>query len=1298
MADIRLAKPVAGTTQTVPSAPDGRFIFDFPADAATLTRNGDDLVLSFEDGSSIRLQGFYTTYSKEEMPSFQVEGVEISGEDFFAALGEDLMPAAGPAAGSSASRGGRYNEYGGSDLLDGIDHLGRLDIGFDDGVEWADDEVGGWTHQNLDPEISGIIAVDGNDMTLVESGVETVPGEDIQDNTHTPGVPVVVGQVVAHDPDGGSLSYSFAGGANSITTEYGVITIDAATGVITYTLHNDDPDTNSLKLDETVTEKFSVIVRDNMGGSAQASFTVTIKGTNDQPEVTLDADSELGLTESGVGRTDGGQVVTAPGTEAENQAYDGSHADSEGTQQLTGSVTGYDVDAGHKLWFGAVAGDKSQDGSWEGAQSPDADIFLGKDATDGDVESSDPVSGIFGTLTLNSDGTWIYTLKDEQVALPEGTTVTLDGKTFDIGSINALPEDAEVTDTFTIYVKDEHGAWNLETVTITITGTNDKPALEVGEQQGLVYESGVGRDPVTDAPIDDPAGSLAGENVEYDNTERETNTTTGTISASDVDRGDTLHFAVSKKGEATEIPQNSLTDTDRPVTARGNYGTLEVKETGNGEGTYTYTLNTDSDTIPLSAPVIINGKTYDDLEALKAALGFEGDELTLNNLPEGAEVKDTFTIFVQDDKGAWVSKDVTITITGTNDQPTVELDDDKSELHLFESGVGRDNTTNEVVDVPEEENTPYNGSKQLTGKVTGHDVDAGDKLYFGVVHGDTDDVPANSIFLSKESTDTSVESSDPVSGIFGTLTLNSDGTWIYTLKDEQVELPEGTTVTLDGKTFDIGSINALPEGAEVTDTFTIYVKDEHGAWNLETVTITITGTNDKPTLTLKDAAGDAVSADVPLVTTEHDPDAPDASDASAGWPEVSGRFEIADVDADAGLDQTIRIEGGSHTEDGKDYITNGDSSDGHIGSEGGGKTSATFTTDYGTLTVKPDGSWTYVVNSESESVQQLDPRNPHYETFEITVVDEHGAYDTKEIVIKLTGKSEQPTIETAENLVFKEEGVYDKDSDGNTETTEGPVLDADGHVNEEHHSATTLEGSVTASDVDISDKDNLTFSVEAKGATLQTGEDSTSVTTPELQPDSSDGTTVYESAYGTLTFNKDGTYTYELKSGDGNAVNKLAQGQVLTETFTVTVTDTFGKFVSQDITITIHGTNDKPTLSLGSSGSGEGDGSLHVTESGVGRHEDGTVVDGPDDEITGATDLPQEEVREYTEDKNDSGNAIGSDADNNAQLVYGAAKDNVESPADVNFTDGGKASVTVEGLYGKLTIDANGNYSYELNE
>ena len=909
MADIRLAKPVAGTTQTVPSAPDGRFIFDFPADAATLTRNGDDLVLSFEDGSSIRLQGFYTTYSKEEMPSFQVEGVEISGQDFFAALGEDLMPAAGPAAGSSASRGGRYNEYGGSDLLDGIDHLGRLDIGFGDGVEWADDQVGGWTHQNLDPEISGIIAVDGNDMTLVESGVETDGSQEIQGNVFTPGVPVVVGQVMASDPDGGRLSYSFADGSNRIVTEYGVITIDADTGVITYTLNNDDPDADSLALGETVRQDFTVRVEDGQGGKAEASFSVTIKGTNDQPEVTLDADSELKLTESGVGRIDSDTVVDAPGTEEENREYNGSHYDpGRNEQHLEGKVTGADVDAGHKLWFGAVAGDKSQDGGWEGAQSPDAGIFLGKDATDDDVESSAPVEGDFGHLVLNSDGTWTYTLKGEGEAVRG--TASLDGETFDIDSIDALPEGATITDTFTIYVKDEHGAWNLETVTITITGTNDRPKLEVGDPDKTLYESGVGRDPDTNAPVTNPTDP-AEENAEYAGI----NTTTGTIKATDIDLGDNLYFAVSKQGEAN-IPKDleKTTADGDTVTATGKYGTLEVEETANGEATYTYTLNADN--VAITFPVTIGETTYNDLEALKAALPFEGDQLTLNNLPEGAEVKDTFTIFVQDDKGAWVSKDVTITITGTNDQPTVELVDG-SQLELTESGVGR---TNDGQVVPDSgtmaENQEYDGShpygdtQQLKGSVIGLDVDAGNKLWFGVVAGDQRKEgnegwegampPATDDFLADEST---VEGGDSktVPGTFGSLTLNSDGTWTYTLKGEQVELPEDTKITLDGELISIKYIDELPEGATATDTFTIYVKDEHGAWNLETVTITITGTNDQPTLEFKEQPGtlyeSGVGRDPDTNAPVTDPTDPADENAEyAGVNTTTGTIKATDID------------------------------------------------------------------------------------------------------------------------------------------------------------------------------------------------------------------------------------------------------------------------------------------------------------------------------------------------------------------------------------------------------------------
>ena len=1312
MADIRLAKPVAGTTQTVPSAPDGRFIFDFPADAATLTRNGDDLVLSFEDGSSIRLQGFYTTYSKEEMPSFQVEGVEISGQDFFAALGEDLMPAAGPAAGSSASRGGRDNEYGGSDLLDGIDHLGRLDIGFGDGVEWADDQVGGWTHQNLDPEISGIIAVDGNDMTLVESGVETDGSQEIQGNVFTPGVPVVVGQVMASDPDGGRLSYSFADGSNRIVTEYGVITIDADTGVITYTLNNDDPDADSLALGETVRQDFTVRVEDGQGGKAEASFSVTIKGTNDQPEVTLDADSELGLIESGVGRTDDGQVVTAPGTEEENQAYDGSHADDKGTQQLEGKVTGADVDAGHKLWFGAVAGDKSQDGSWEGAQSPDADIFLGKDATDGDVESSEPVEGSFGHLQLNSDGTWTYTLKGEGEAV-QGTA-SLDGETFDISSIDALPEGATITDTFTIYVKDEHGAWNLETVTITITGSNDAPSLTVGDPDGLLYESGVGRDTTTPdhSPFDKPGQPE--ENNPYDNDAVGTASVTGSINAADVDHGDILHFAVADGTGVTTPEGLGLTaGSQTSVTAQGHYGQLVVTETANGTASYTYTLHGNSDGIPLTFPVTVNGTTYAGLEELKQGLDWDFDgQPTLDNLPEGATVSESFTIFVQDDKGAWQQQEVSFTITGTNDQPEVTLDAD-SELGLIESGVGRTDD-GQVVTAPgtEEENQAYDGShaddkgtQQLEGKVTGADVDAGHKLWFGAVAGDKSQdgswegaqSPDADIFLGKDATDGDVESSEPVEGSFGHLQLNSDGTWTYTLKGEG-EAVQGTA-SLDGETFDISSIDALPEGATITDTFTIYVKDEHGAWNLETVTITITGSNDKPSLEIRDGNGQILMDGAVLETIESDP--ADADDATS-WPQLSGSFDIRDVDADAGSDQTILIAGGTHTDGDVEHATSPaaghEPQPGHIGSEGG--TQAIFTTDYGTLTVNPDGSWTYVVNSGSELVQQLDPEHPHFETFEITVVDEHGAYDTREIVIKVEGSSAFPVITDKDDLVFKEEGVY---HDGNTPTEAGDVVDGQGNVIPGHHQTESLSGRVDATDVDLGDQGNLSFRVDAADAQLKT-DGTPAVTQPEapkLVSTSPNGDTVYESGYGTLTFHADGTYTYELKSGafdaDGNAVNKLAQGEVLTETFTVTVRDTFGKEVSTDITITIHGTNDKPRLELGDGSDG---GALHVTESGVGRHDDGAVVDGPDDELVDAPSkdgTAADEIGRYDGALTDSDKATGKDADHGAELVYGVEAGKAESPDGVDFTtDGG--DVSVRGQYGSLTIGADGSYSYTLDE
>ena len=1258
MADIRLAKPVAGTTQTVPSAPDGRFIFDFPADAATLTRNGDDLVLSFEDGSSIRLQGFYTTYSKEEMPSFQVEGVEISGQDFFAALGEDLMPAAGPAAGSSASRGGRYNEYGGSDLLDGIDHLGRLDIGFGDGVEWADDQVGGWTHQNLDPEISGIIAVDGNDMTLVESGVETDGSQEIQGNVFTPGVPVVVGQVMASDPDGGRLSYSFADGSNRIVTEYGVITIDADTGVITYTLNNDDPDADSLALGETVRQDFTVRVEDGQGGKAEASFSVTIKGTNDQPEVTLDADSELGLIESGVGRTDDGQVVTAPGTEEENQAYDGSHADDKGTQQLEGKVTGADVDGGHKLWFGAVAGDKSQDGSWEGAQSPDSDIFLGKDVTDGDVESSKPVEGSFGHLVLNSDGTWTYTLKGE--GEPVQGTASLDGETFDISSIDALPEGATITDTFTIYVKDEHGAWNLETVTITITGSNDKPSLEIRDGNGQILTDGA----VLETIESDPAGAddatswpqLSGSFDIRDVDADAGSDQTILIAGGTHTDGDVEHATSPAAGHEPQ-PGHIGSEGGTQAIFTTDYGTLTV----NPDGSWTYVVNS-------------------------------GSELVQQLDPEHPHFE-TFEITVVDEHGAYDTREIVIKVEGSSAFPVIT---DKDDLVFKEEGVYHDgsdgNTPTEAGDVVDGQGNVIPGHHQtesLSGRVDATDVDLGDQgnLSFRVDAADsqlkTDGTPAVTQPEAPKLVSTSPNGDTVYESGYGTLTFHADGTYTYELKSGAFDA--------DGN-----AVNKLAQGEVLTETFTVTVRDTFGKEVSTDITITIHGTNDKPRLELGDGSdGGALHVtesgvgrhDDGAVVDGPDDELVDAPSKDGTAADEIGRYDGAltdsdkatGKDADHGAELVYGVEAGkAESPDGVDFTTDG----GDVSVRG----------QYGSLTIGADGSYSYTLDESSDftagdgtQYDRLDYLNEGEtltETFTIFVRDEHGAWASKEVTVTVTGTNDRPTLDVLDGKKFF-------DASGKEIAVADDRLHAYGTADSAADAVVRLSGRVQASDDDrengagqeTTDGDNhgLQFSLQGTGydpaltssSVWKDGSGHDWGTGPVDVSRSGDGGYVATTEYGTLTLDQYGNYTYELHEGDDD-VTALGKGESVTETFVVRVVDHRGAWSEKTITITIKGTDDKPVLS------DDTESALDVYEAGVWGSKRGATD--PDGTFPGGNTGSQEITVSF--DK--------QDAHDTHSLVIGEGLSlGIKQPLDVTSPDG---TTVVNATY-TITQTADGIYT-----
>ena len=76
-------------------------------------------------------------------------------------------------------------------------------------------------------------------------------------------------------------------------------------------------------------------------------------------------------------------------------------------------------------------------------------------ALDGSSAVNTAVAGLYGSLTVNADGTYTY--------VPNAA------------AINAL-QDGSYTDTFTVQTIDVHGAIGTAILTVEVTGANDTPS------------------------------------------------------------------------------------------------------------------------------------------------------------------------------------------------------------------------------------------------------------------------------------------------------------------------------------------------------------------------------------------------------------------------------------------------------------------------------------------------------------------------------------------------------------------------------------------------------------------------------------------------------------------------------------------------------------------------------------------------------------------------------------------------------------------------------------------------------
>lgn len=626
-------------------------------------------------------------------------------------------------------------------------------------------------------------------------------------------------------------------------TEIGHFTIDPVSESTTDTnnhgsvgwhfkLNDDDPTLQSLAKDQTITQVYTITIKDNNGVPVTETVTITIIGTNDTPVLTADVGPPH-VTDEVIDTTDAAPTVV---------------------DTVSGSLTFADVDLSdtHSASASLHSGTSVV---WSGGPSsgiPSATLAtLGTAMT---ATIADSTGSGFGLLD------WQFKLPDHLFDfLAHGETLTL---------------------TYDVTVTDNNGASSTQQVTVQVGANNDKPVITVA---GSDFSAAVRED------VDVAAGDVLKD--------------TGLVTFTDTDLSDTHTVHVSYTGAVG-----------------GNGGTVSSALGGAGGALLTAL------TVPAAALGAGNHSFNWD---------FALDNQLVQYLAVGETITVTYAITVSDNSNGTndtsVPQTVTVTITGTNDEPTItssltdasaivpELpnltgsavldaaggtvtfgDADLTDTHQITQSAtnfvwsGGGLTPTQIADLtaasartltPHDSTGTGNGSIDWTYKITDaaldflakdetltvtYDITVAD-LHNGVANdtstsqtvtityiGANDaptvaavttptlvDTPAEDTFAPQTGTlvGTDVDSGEtagltydaldsvngyvnaPITGQYGLLTVNSDGTYSYA--------PNAAL------------INALQTGS-YSDVFTVRTTDAHGASGTATLTVNITGANDAP--------------------------------------------------------------------------------------------------------------------------------------------------------------------------------------------------------------------------------------------------------------------------------------------------------------------------------------------------------------------------------------------------------------------------------------------------------------------
>ncbi|MBD9649753.1 type I secretion C-terminal target domain-containing protein [Ensifer sp. ENS09] len=904
-----------------------------------------------------------------------------------------------------------------------------------------------------------------NDAPVITSAVQSGAVTEIADNVagenatlHAQNGAVTFADVDTLDTHNASFS---AGGSGYLGT-FSLASLNQATDSVGWSFEVADSVLDSLQAGQVLTQTYDVTVDDGHGGTATQTVTITITGTNDAPVITSAVQSgavtEIADNVAGENATlhaKNGAVTFADvdTLDTHNASFTAGGNGYLGTfslgslNQATDSV-GWSFEVADNVLDSLQAGqvltqtyDVTVDDGHGGTATQtvtititgtnDAPVITSAVQSGAVTEIADNVAGENATLHAKNGA---VTFADVDTLDTHNASFTAGGSgylgTFSLAPLNqatdsvgwsfevadsvldSLQAGQILTQTYDVTVDDGHGGTATQTVTITITGTNDAPVITSGWQLGGVIER---------------LDGFPGENTV-------THTQDGTVTFADVDTLDvhTASFTAGGNGYLGTFsldPVNQTTDrvgwnfavadgvldslqagqilvqtydvtvddghggtatqtvrivilgtNDAPVITSGTQSgaVTEIADKATGENVVVHAQGgavtfADVDTLDThSAGFLPHGGSYLGTFALdpvdqagdKVGWSFKVADGVLDSLQAGQTLTQKYTVFVNDGHGGVATQTVTVVITGTNDAPVITSGTQSATVTERADGAVGENS---VVHVQ-------------GGKVAFADVDTLD------TH--------NASFTAGGS------------GYLGTFSL----------------APLNQATDSVGWSFEVADsvLDSLQAGQVLTQTYDVTVDDGHGGTAIQTVTITITGTNDAPVITSAVQSG-AVTEIADNVAGEN-----------ATLHAQNGAVTFADVD-------TLDTHNASFTAGGSGYL-------------------GTFS--LGSLNQATDSvGWSFeVADSVLDSLQAGQVLT---QTYDVTVDDGHGGTATQTVTITITGTNDAPVITSA--------------------VQSGAVTEIADNVTGENATLHAKNGAVTFADVDTLDTHNASFSAQGSG-------------------------------------------------------------------------------------------------------------------------------------------------------------------------------------------------------------------------